>query len=140
LQYDYDESNNSYVASANFPGVPNLPTDYAFPEFFATAFGTTTNTWRGQWAPLQASIQSASTMFLMSEHHYDSTYWVPWWITTTGVQGGPAQTKHFDGLNVLYADGHVKWLADNRWVGGATNSTTQDQAPNATVWPLYGTR
>jgi prepilin-type N-terminal cleavage/methylation domain-containing protein/prepilin-type processing-associated H-X9-DG protein len=34
---------------------------------------------------------------------------VTWWTLASGSSGGHIVQRHFDGANVAYADGHVKW-------------------------------
>jgi len=59
-----------------------------------------------------ASVTSPATKLAF----FDST-----WYTTGGVTVGFAgdpiweATRHFDGINIAYADGHVKWTGKNRF-------------------------
>jgi prepilin-type N-terminal cleavage/methylation domain-containing protein/prepilin-type processing-associated H-X9-DG protein len=115
-----------------------IPTSYCWPEFMAAMWtGGILMPIRGQGAPTLAQISEPAQMFLASDGPgSDSDYA----IADYGASSSPANTgsTHNGGANILWADGHTKWLQYGAWKGGG-GAVTQDVAlaAGATVWPLY---
>lgn len=59
-----------------------------------------------------ASVDSPATRILF----FDSTWYTAGGVTV-GLAGDPIweATRHFDGIDIAYADGHVKWIGKNRF-------------------------
>ena len=89
---------------------PGLPTSYIWPELFPGNFADVWGTaQRGQYAPCLAKIMMPAQMYLMSDGGpWDSDYGIEDWGNPAY---GAAGLIHNDGANILYADGHAKWLA-----------------------------
>ena len=114
------------------------PTDsvYRFHAGYGINWYETIASDRGMWARISdADVQSVAKKIVVLESSnvvggpnpgLGSGYDYSTWLTTTLQPGGAwwGQPRHSDGMNVLYYDGHVKWMKPN-------NMTEPDFNPTA---------
>jgi prepilin-type N-terminal cleavage/methylation domain-containing protein/prepilin-type processing-associated H-X9-DG protein len=98
----------------------------------------------GAWAAKEAQLENASGTILVTDgggfsnwsggYPGNSSYWYRIQMDSVGghvpnTQTGILQSQHFDGANLLFADGHVKWLkaeAVTYGAGGAQGDNSTD--------------
>lgn len=61
-------------------------------------------------------------------------YYLMNWDEAPGDNGVPPDATHFDGANIAFADGHVKWLKQSVIGDYSGSDITVDQAPNPSLW------
>ena len=67
--------------------------------------------------------------YAANDHYYSMN-----WDETVGDNGVPPDAAHFDGANIAFADGHVKWLKQSLIGDYSGLDITVDHAPIPSLW------
>jgi prepilin-type N-terminal cleavage/methylation domain-containing protein/prepilin-type processing-associated H-X9-DG protein len=72
-----------------------------------------------------------SPPYAANDHYYMMN-----WDQSSGDNGVPPDAAHFDGANIAFADGHVKWLKTSVIGDYSGADVTVDQTPTPSLWTV----